>query len=154
MDPWHFRKYKKKLEQKRDRDRKDDIPTGGHIICPGSYATGGSGDGLIGVHTCQVYRRPSKKVEGKFSTFASCDKCGIGFRLWGDGWTHGARPIFSMDEAQATQLMKVITGVMAEMEKIWQRELMEAKVQASTTMTMTTHSLESESQQKSDKMKS
>ena len=136
MDPWHFRKYHKKIEQKRDRHRQRDVATGGHIICPGSYAMANT-QGLMGIHTCEIFRRPSLKIEGRFSTHAACDKCGVAFRLWGDGWTNGTPPIFSLDKERAIQLVRVLDGVMAELERIWRQELMEIN----RISTMTTRSL-------------
>jgi len=147
LDPWHFRKYVKKIEQKRDRHRARDISTGGHIVCPGSYAMANT-KGLMGIHSCEIFRRPSLKIQGRFSTHAACDKCGVAFKLWGDGWTNGTPPIFSLDGERMNQLMLVLNGVMAELERVWQQEALEIHRQQTSMMTTTSPSEFEEAEEK------
>lgn len=70
------------VEYQKERRRKKDAFTGGHLICPGSFFPGRTGV-LVGgnvIHTAEVRKRNAYH--------AMCDRCGIQFSLKGHIWNH------------------------------------------------------------------
>lgn len=96
--------YVRKLLKMRGKERQKDQFTGGYVLCDCSWLP------QFSIQALKIYRRPSKKRSNHFSTFASCDRCGLVKRLHGEGWTHGTPPVFALSEDQIKIVMRAVEG--------------------------------------------
>lgn len=112
------RAYQKSLvaAQERAREarrRKSQRLTGGYVLCPCSFVPGRE------ISFVPILETDSRN--GKLrNCFASCEACGMHFKLYGDGWLAGdARPPFSLDQEGALTLSRLLVSLKAGWEKLW-----------------------------------